>query len=130
MQSTPMQLNSHLQRLRTALLVIVAGLAATGCLLTVQSDSRWRHGSAAMDSADRIQSGTTTRDWVLDHLGNPDSSYVNSRGNEVMRYVSRRETDAQVHLFLLFSIDVSDEELHTIHVEIEDEIVRGWWVEQ
>ena len=96
----------------------------------MQSDSRWRHGSAAMDSADRIQSGTTTRDWVLDHLGNPDSSYVNSRGNEVMRYVSRRETDAEVHLFLLFSIDVSDEEIHTIHVEIEDEIVMGWWVEQ
>ena len=125
-----MQSKSHLQRLRTALMVIVAGFVATGCLLTVQSDSRWRHGSAAMDSADRIQSGTTTRDWVLDHLGNPDSSYVNSRSNEVMRYVSRRETDAEVHLFLLFSIDVSEEEVHTIHVEIEDEIVRGWWVEQ
>ena len=125
-----MQSKGHLQHLRTALIVIVAGFVATGCLLTVQSDSRWRHGSAAMDSADRIQSGTTTRDWVLDHLGNPASSYVNSRGNEVMRYVSRRETDAEVHLFLLFSIDVSDEEVHTIHVEIEDEIVKGWWVEQ
>ena len=123
------QSKSHLQRLRTALIVIVAGVVATGCLLTVQSDSRWRHGSAAMDSVDRIQSGATSRDWILDHLGNPDSSYVNSRGNEVMRYVSRRETDAEVHLFLLFSIDVSDEEVHTIHVEIEDEIVKGWWVE-
>ena len=125
-----MQSKSHLQRLRAALLVIVAGVVATGCLLTVQSDSRWRHGSAAMDSTDRIQSGTTTRDWILDHLGNPDSSYVNARGSEVMRYVSRRETDAEVHLFLLFSIDVSDEEIHTVHVEIEDEIVKGWWVEQ
>ena len=123
------QSKSHLQRLRTALLVIVAGVVATGCLLTVQSDSRWRHGSAAMDSVDRIKSGATSRDWILDHLGNPDSSYVNSHGNEVMRYVSRRETDAEVHLFLLFSIDVSDEEVHTIHVEIEDEIVKGWWVE-
>ena len=120
---------SHLRRLRSALFVIVGGVVTAGCLLTVQSDSRWRHGSAAMDSADRIQSGTTTRDWILDHLGNPDSSYVNARGNEVMRYISRRETDAEVHLFLLFSIDVSDEEVHTIHVEIEDEIVRGWWVE-
>ena len=120
---------SHLRRLRCALAIIATGIVTTGCLLTVQSDSRWRHGSAAMDSADRIVSGTTTRDWILDHLGNPDSSYVNARGNEVMRYVSRRETDAEVHLFLLFSIDVSDEEVHTIHVEVEDEIVRGWWVE-
>ena len=120
---------SHLRRLRSALVIIVAGIVTAGCLLTVQSDSRWRHGSAAMDSADRIVSGATTRDWILDHLGNPDSSYVNARGNEVMRYVSRRETDAEVHLFLLFSIDVSDEEVHTIHVEIEDEIVKGWWVE-
>lgn len=120
---------SHPRRLRSALAIIVAGLVTAGCLLTVQSDSRWRHGSAAMDSADRIQSGTTTRDWILDHLGNPDSSYVNARGNEVIRYISRRETDAEVRLFLLFSIDVSDEEVHTIHVEIEDEIVRGWWVE-
>ena len=120
---------SHLRRFRSALIIVVAGVVTAGCLLTVQSDSRWRHGSATMDSVDRIQSGATTRDWILDHLGSPDSSYVNARGNEVMRYVSRRETDAQVHLFLLFSIDVSDEEVHTIHVEIEDEIVRGWWVE-
>ena len=120
---------SHVRRFRSALAIIVTGIVTAGCLLTVQSDSRWRHGAAAMDSADRIQSGTTTRDWILDHLGNPDSSYVNARGNEVMRYISRRETDAEVHLFLLFSIDVSDEEVHTIHVEIEDEIVRGWWVE-
>ena len=120
---------SHLHRFRSALVIIVTGVVMAGCLLTVQSDSRWRHGSAAMDSADRIQSGTTTRDWILDHLGNPDSSYVNARGNEVMRYVSRRETDAEVHLFLLFSIDVSDEEVYTIHVEFEGEIVKGWWVE-
>lgn len=121
---------SHLRQFRSAVIIIVAGVVTAGCLLTVQSDSRWRHGAAAMDSADRIQSGTTTRDWILDHLGNPDSSYVNARGNEVMRYVSRRETDAEVHLFLLFSIDVSDEEVHTVHVEIEGEIVKGWWVEQ
>lgn len=125
-----MQSKSHLQRLRAALMVIVAGFVATGCLLTVESDSRWRHGSAAMDSADRIVSGTTTRDWILAHLGNPDSSYVNARGNEVVRYVSRRETDTEVRLLLLFSIDVSEEDVHTIHVEIEDGIVKGWWLEQ
>lgn len=124
-----MPTKSPLRRCRSALLVIVAGVVTAGCLLTVQSDSRWRHGGAAMESTDRIQSGTTTRDWILDHLGNPDSSYVNARGNEVMRYVSRRETDAEVHLFLLFSIDVSDEEVHTVHVEIEGETVKGWWVE-
>ena len=125
-----MQTKTYWRGLRTALAVIAVGVAATGCLVSVQSDSRWQHGAAAVASMDNVQSGVTDRQWIFDHLGNPDSSYVNAQGNEVLRYVSRRETDADIHFFLLFSIDVSEEEIYTVHIEIEDDVVNGWWIEQ
>ena len=125
-----MQTKAYWRRLRTGLAVVAAGIVATGCLVSVQSDSRWRHGAAAMASMGSVQSGVTSRQWIFDHLGNPDSSYVNAQGNEVLRYVSRRETEADIHLFLLFSIDVSDEDIYTVHIEIEDDVVNGWWIEQ
>ncbi len=124
-----MQTKTYWRQLRTGLAVIAAGIVATGCLVSVQSDSRWQHGAAAMASMDNVQSGVTGRQWIFDHLGNPDSSYVNAKGNEVLRYISRRETEADIHLFLLFSIDVSEEEIYTVHIEIEDDVVNGWWIE-
>ena len=125
-----MQTKTYWRQLRTGLAVIAAGIVATGCLVSVQSDSRWQHGAAAMASMDNVQSGVTSRQWIFTHLGNPDSSYVNPKGNEVLRYVSRRETEADIHLFLLLSIDVSEEEVYTVHIEIEDDLVNGWWIER
>ena len=114
--------------LRNALAVTLVAAGASGCLLSIESDSRWGHGGVTMASLDTVHSGVTTRQWIIEHLGNPDSSTVNADGNEVLRYVARRKTDADVTLFLLFSIDVSDEEIYTVHIEIEDDVVRARWV--
>ena len=32
-------------------------------------------------------------------------------------------------LLFLFAFDVSDDEIYTIHDEIEDDIVKGYWIE-
>lgn len=102
-----------------------------GCVLTVDSDTHYRRGALAMsDTLDAIEVGRTSRDWIVAHLGKPNSVYVNDDGNEVLRYLSRQEKDVEVHLFLLFSIDASEEETHTLHVEIEDALVKGYWIER
>ena len=109
---------------------LVAALALSGCVFVVESDSRYRHGALhGGSSLEAIQPGTTTRAWVMENLGAPDSAYVNESGNEVLRYLSVRERDTEVALFLIFDIDVSEEEIKTLHVEIEADRVKSFWIE-
>jgi hypothetical protein len=112
-------------------LAMVAALAVTlgGCVLAVRSDSSWEHGRQAMEGLETVKSGVTSRAWIFEHLGRPDSAYVNEAGNEVLRYVARHEEEVEVSLLFLFSFDASDDNVYTIHVEIEDDIVKGYWVE-
>ncbi|MCE2461499.1 MAG: hypothetical protein J4F38_12070 [Pseudomonadales bacterium] len=106
-------------------------LALGGCVLVVESDSRYRygrlHGGAALDA---IQPGATTRAWVVENLGQPSSAYVNEAGNEVLRYLTVREQDTEVAFFLLFDIEVSEEEVKTLHIEIEEDCVKSFWLER
>ncbi len=121
--------DNGLRRIMAAV-AILATVCLGGCILHVESDSRYRHGSLTLDdSLDAIEVGQTSRQWVVDRLGRPDSTYVNARGNEVLRYLSRRETDVEVAFLLLFSFDLSEEELQTLHIEIEDDSVRSYWID-
>ena len=117
-----------LPTIKAAALLLV-GASLSGCIVAVESDTSYRHGSRALDSLGEVQSGQTSREWVVDNLGTPDSAYVSANGNEVLRYLSRREVAVDVAILLLFSFDVSEEELRTLHIEIEDDVVKGFWVE-
>lgn len=110
-------------------LAVACLLGLSGCILTVESDSHFKHGQEAIESLAAIRAGVTTREWVVEHLGVPNSSHVNADGNEVLSYVSLREQETEVSLLLLFSFDVSEQELHTLHIEIEDDCVKSYWIE-
>ena len=66
---------------------------------------------------------------MIEHLGPPDSAYVNAAGNEVLRYLSRRVEETDVSILLLFSFDRSKQNVHTLHLEIKDDRVQSYWVE-
>lgn len=114
-----------------AKLAAAAALATTlgGCLVAVETDTEWRHGRTAIESLNAIRPGTTTREQVLSQLGTPHSSYVADSGNEVLRYEARKDQETYVHILLLFSFERDTEELHAVHVEIEDNIVKGYWTQ-
>ncbi|MCE2424072.1 MAG: hypothetical protein J4F45_03060 [Pseudomonadales bacterium] len=110
--------------------VLAATLGLGGCVFVVDSDSHYRHGKLrGSTSLDAIKPGTTSREWILEKLGQPHSSYVNEAGNEVLRYLSVYEHDTEVAFFLLFDIDVSKEEINTLHVELEEDLVRSFWID-
>ena len=113
-----------------AALLVPAVLALGGCVV-VESDSRYRYGSLHGHAAvDAIHPGVTTRAWVVENLGQPSSTYVNEAGNEVLRYLTVREEDTEVSFFVLFHIDVSEEEIETLHIEIEEDWVKSFWLKQ
>ena len=111
-------------------IVVSAALALSGCVFVVESDSRYRygrlHGSAALDA---IQPGVTTRAWVVENLGQPSSTYLNDAGNDVLSYLTVREQDTEVVFLFLFDIDVSEEEVKTLGIEIEEDWVKSFWLE-
>lgn len=120
-------------RIRFALTsaTVATALALGGCVFVVESDSHYRygrlHGSASLDA---IEPGVTTRAWVVENLGQPSSTYLNEAGNEVLRYLTVREQDTEVTFFLLFDIEVSEEEVKTLHIEIEEDWVKSFWLER
>ena len=111
-------------------IALATTLAMGGCVLVVESDSHYRFGELHDGTAlDEIRPGITTRTWIVNNLGQPDSAYLNEAGNEVLRYVTVHEQDTEVAFFLLFDIDVSEEEVKTLHVEIEGDWVKSFWLE-
>ena len=47
----------------------------------------------------------------------------------MLRYLSVREQQTEVALFLLFHIEVSEEEVKTLFIEIEEDWVKSFWIE-
>lgn len=109
---------------------LVTVLIMGGCVFVVDSSSRYRAGPLHdSDALDGIETGKTTRDWVLGNLGQPASSYANDVGNEVLRYVSVKERETEIAVFLLLAVDLEGEEIATLHIEIEGERVKSYWIE-
>ena len=118
-------------RLALASAAVATALTLSGCVFVVDSDSHYRygglHGSGFLDA---LKPGVTTRTWVVEILGQPSSTYLNEVGNEVLRYLTVREQDTEVAFFLLFDIAVSEEEVMTLHIEIEEDWVKSFWLER
>ena len=120
-------------RIRFALTcaAVATALALSGCVFVVESDSHYRYGrlhdSASLDA---IQPGVTSRAWVVENLGQPSNTYLNEADNEVLSYLTVREQDTEVAFLFLFDIDVSEEEVKMLHIEIEEDRVKSFWLER
>lgn len=116
--------------IRLSLAALAVALGLTGCVVLASSDSRYRSGPLNdFELLTAIEPGKTTKAWVLENLGPPASAYANDAGNEVLRYVSLKERDTELAVFLLFAVDLSDEEIKTMHIEVEDGRVKSYWIE-
>lgn len=110
-------------------MMLVLGLTLTGCLVTVDSDSRsvytaWEDGDVA-----RIQLGNTDQSWVRSSFGEPMTKLSYADGSEIWKYRNRSEKDTEVGVFLVFSVDVEEERIETLSIEFIDGVVSNYWVE-
>lgn len=110
--------------------MLFMSLLLTGCLLTVDSDSRnlasvWSEADVA-----RIELGTTEAIWVSSTFGDPVTKLSYADGTEIWKYRNRSEKDTEVGLFLIFSVDVEEERTETLSVEFTDGVVTNYWIEE
>lgn len=109
--------------------LLLAGAMLTGCLVTVDSDSRpissvWNEGEVH-----RLQVGRTDEEFVRTSFGEPSTRLTYADGSEVWKYRNRSEKDTEVGLFLVFSVDVEQERIETLSIEFIDGIVSNYWIE-
>jgi hypothetical protein len=112
------------------IIAMAVGLTLTGCLLTVDSDSRpiltvWDDGDV-----NRLELGSSDQEWVRNSFGEPVSKLNYADGTEIWKYRNRSEKDTEVGLFLLFSVDIESERVETLSVEFLDGVVSNYWIEE
>lgn len=111
------------------LLLTLGVLSMTGCLFTVDSDrhegaSPWSEGQVA-----RIERGSTSADWVLSSFGTPERITRHEDGSEVWRYSRSSKVETEIGLFLLFHVDVENEQEEQLFVEIREARVNDYWMQ-
>ena len=92
-----------------SIIAVAMGLTLTGCLVTVDSNSRPIH--TVWDDGDitRLELGSSNREWVQNSFGEPVSKLNYADGSEIWKYRNRSEKDMEVGLFLVFSVDIGSE---------------------
>lgn len=111
-------------------LLLLMALTLTGCLITIDSDSRplhtvWDEGNVA-----RLQIGQSNQDFVSTSFGDPSTKLSYADGTEIWKYRNRSEKDTEVGVFLVFSVDVEEERMETLSIEFADGVVSNYWIEE
>lgn len=111
-------------------LLVLASIALTGCLVTVDSDSRSLQTVWNEADVSRLQIGQSDQAWVSTSFGNPVTKLTYADGTEIWKYRNRSEKDTEVGLFLVFSVDVEEERTETLSIEFADGVVTNYWIEE
>ncbi len=111
-------------------ILLLAGLALNGCLLTVDSDGRVLDATWDEGDVNRLQVGRSDSEWVRLTFGEPTSRLRYADGTEIWKYRNRSEKDTEVGIFLLFSLDVEQERIETLSIEFDQDLVSNYWIEE
>lgn len=115
--------------IKKALLLVMA-IGLTGCLVTIDSDSRALQTVWNEADVTRMQVGLSNQDWVSTSFGSPTSKLSYADGTEIWKYRNRSEKDTEVGLFLVFSVDIEEERTETLSIEFTDGLVTNYWIEE
>jgi outer membrane protein assembly factor BamE (lipoprotein component of BamABCDE complex) len=112
-----------------ALGVIAGLLPLAGCLVWNSDVSYGEKGAPLSgETLDQIQSGETTKDWVIVTLGEPSEQSTLPSGAEILKYRYSRSQENNVVLpFFIINDEKKNEQ--TVYFEISDGVVQRYWTE-
>lgn len=114
----------------TALFVslIIASVLMAGCVI---SDSSVRYSGVESSQLRQIKYGITTRDQLVEIVGEPSEQSTTEDGAEILKYKCTTTKDNQLVVFPPpIVIDDKKETEHTVVFKIRDGIVRRHWKEK
>lgn len=109
-------------------MVLFAGTFLTGCMISHRahtSDSSFDYPVSGTQ-LESVEPGVTTKEWIIDNLGEPDREKHLRDGEEILIYENTRRKSRHVSLFLLFSSHTSEDIKETVSFKIRDGIVESY----
>ncbi len=119
------------KRWRLALALVAVGglLPIAGCFVW-NTDVRYGEKGAPLSGSTlkQIESGKTTRDWLMVTLGEPSEQSTTDAGVEVLKYRYSKTQESNVVMpFVIVNDEKKNEQ--TVYFEVKDGIVQKYWVE-
>lgn len=87
-----------------ATLLLIACFSLCACVYSQRSYENNKGSNIKQEQVVQIESGKTTKQWVLANLGIPDRTQVDKDGLEVFEYVREKSTTSSKTFIFLFDI--------------------------
>jgi len=122
------------RELRGAWLIVgflAAVLVLGGCVSVDSEDFYGPKGPAVgRETLKQIETGRTTRQWLVATLGEPSSESEMPDGTEIVKYNYVKTTDNSVKIFPVLDIENKKQQHLTLCFELENGVVVKFWKEQ
>ncbi len=107
---------------RIVVLLIVAG--NSGCVMSLSSFENTSGSTVSPDILTQIKDGETTKDWLIDHLGQPTATEDRGDGMEDLTYEAVTRVVKHFNVLLLLSSENSVERVEQWVFELKNGIVH------
>ncbi len=107
---------------RIVVLLIVAG--NSGCVMSISSFKNTSGSTVSPDVLTQIKEGETTKDWLIDHLGQPTATADRGDGMEDLTYEAVTRVVEHFSVLLLLSSETSVERVEQWVFELKNDIVH------
>ena len=107
---------------RIVVLLIVAG--NSGCIMSLSTFKNTSGSTVSPDILTQIKEGQTTKDWLIDHLGQPTATADRGDGMEDLTYEAVTRVVEHFRVLLLVSIEKRVDQIEQWVFELKDGIVH------
>lgn len=107
---------------RIVVLLIVAG--NSGCIMSLSTFENTSGSIVSPDILTQIKEGQTTKDWLIDHLGQPTATADRGDGMEDLTYEAVTRVVEHFRVLLLVSIEKRVDQIEQWVFELKDGIVH------
>jgi len=109
---------------RIVVLLIVAG--NSGCIMSLSTFENTSGSIVSPDILTQIKEGETTKDWLIDHLGQPTATEDRGDGMEDLTYEAVTRVVEHFRVLLLVSIEKRVDQIEQWVFELKDDIVHRY----
>lgn len=114
--------------MKISAMLLALSLSLSGCIYSWDHTHEYSKQAFDREVANKIVSGSTTRDWVVSHLGRPDSVSQGEEHSVLWLYENRGNRDVSLLLFPLVDVNLRTDQKETLFVELQDDLVKRYWI--
>ena len=108
-------------------LTAIAPLTMTGCLAGHHTSSSIDGAYVQPSNLSRVRKHSSTKNDVLQALGEPTSRAENDDGTETWSWNWTRREQGSGHLIFIFNTSSDKEVDESVHILFEDDLVKDKW---